>query len=61
MPTTERQERALAPLRPESTPESRPDRLILVYEGDSMLCRRSIGALESKLVAALSIGTGGER
>ncbi len=25
MPTTERQERALAPLRPESTPESLPD------------------------------------
>jgi hypothetical protein len=37
MTTTEPSERALPPIRPEPAPASRPDRLILVYDGDSGL------------------------
>jgi len=37
MMTTEPRERASSPLRPELAPASRPDRLILVYDGDSGL------------------------
>jgi hypothetical protein len=37
MTTTEPRERASSPLRPERAAASRPDRLILVYDGDSGL------------------------